>query len=256
MTKLFFLGLALGLGLLLIINTGALRPRQKSAEQIQYQKELADATPVQSRVLTERQRIHSRRFSFYREVRANTISELVAHAKSMGHLTAGVGLFPGLGPVREPEAPETFFGELARTSDAVIRGRVTKKTSQVTEDDAFLFTDYDVEVAEVLKDNAAAPLAPGTTITVTWPGGKVLLDGVIVTAIDQNLLPLPTNGHDIVLFMKFLPQTGAYYNAPGNAAYEIDGTSVQPLTPRSFLPPGVIQDRDSFLGAIRAVSAK
>ena len=51
MTKLFFLGLALGLALLLIINTGALRPRQKSAEQIQYQKELADATPVQSRVL-------------------------------------------------------------------------------------------------------------------------------------------------------------------------------------------------------------
>jgi len=174
----------------------------------------------------------------------------------MGHLTAGAVLCPGLGPVREPEAPETFFGELARASDAVIRGRVTKKTSQVTEDDAFLFTDHDVEVAEVLKDNAAAPLAPGATITVTWPGGKVLLDGVIVTAIDQNLLPLPTNGHDIVLFMKFLPQTGAYYNAPGNAAYEIDGTSVQPLTPRSFLPPGVIQDRDSFLGAIRAVSAK
>ena len=255
MTKLFFLGLALGLALLLIINTGALRPRQKSAEQIKYEKELPDATPVQSKVLTERQRVHSNRFTFYRKGGPRTISELAARAKAKGHMTAEKVVMPGDIRRIEPVAPETFFGELARTSDAVIRGRVTKRTSQVTEDDAFLFTDYDVEMAEVLKDNAAAPLAPGATITVTWPGGKVLLDGVIVTAIDQNLLPLPTNGHDIVLFMKFLPQTGAYYNAPDCAAYEIDGTSVQPLT-HAFLPPGVIQDRDSFLGAIRAVSAK
>src|SRR5262249_15670303 len=215
-----------------------------------------DATPVQSRGLTERQRVHSDRFSHYRKMSARTISELAASAKAEGYMTVDRDIMPGAGQGKKQEAPETFFGELTRGSDTVIRGKVTKKTSVVTQDDAFLFTDYEVAVEEVLKDNIAAPVAPGTVITVTWPGGKVLLDGVLVTATDRNLLPLPANDHDIVLYLKFLPQTGAYYAAPGNAAYEIDGTSVQPLTPRSFLPPGVIQDRDSFLGAIRAVSAK
>jgi hypothetical protein len=139
----FMIGLIVGLVLLLVISIGASRVQQKSAEQILYQKELADATPVQSRVLTERQRIHSSRFSFYRDIRSNTVSSLVAFAKSVGDLTAVTEIMPGLGSVLQPEVPETFFKELARTSDVVIRGRVIKKTSQVTEDGTFLFTDYD-----------------------------------------------------------------------------------------------------------------
>jgi hypothetical protein len=112
-----------------------------------------------------------------------------------------------------------------------------------------------VDVPEVLKDNAAASLAPGAVITVTWPGGKVLLDGIIVTAIDKNQLPLPTNGQDIILYLQFLPQTGAYYAARSWAAYELDGSSVRPLT-RASLPPGVVQDRDSFLRTVRTASTK
>lgn len=255
MTRMFFMGLAVGLATLLMISAFAYRTQQKSAERIQRQTELADASPVKAGVLTEKQRIHSSCFPHYREITASTISSLVAHAKSERHQTAETEIMPGLGLTQEPEVPETFFRELARTSDAVVRGRVTKKTSQVTEDDSFLFTDYDVNVVEVLKNNAAASLASGGVITVTWPGGKVLLDGIIVTAIDRNLLPLPTNGHDIVLYLQFLPQTGAYYAVRHDAAYELVGSSIQPLTHAS-LPPGVVQGRDSFLRTARTVSTK
>ena len=255
MFKLFIMGLVMGLVLSLVIGIGASRVQEKSAEQIKYEKELPDATPVQSRVLTERQRVHSSRFTFYRKGGPRMISELAARAKAKGHMTAEKVVMPGDIQRIEPVAPETFFGELTRESDAVIRGKVKKKTSQVTEDEAFLFTDYDVAVEEVFKDNIAAPLALGTVITVTRPGGKVLLDGVIVTATDRIWLPLPTNGQDIVLYLKFLPETGAYYAVRGDTAYEIDGTLVQPLT-QARLPLGIVQNRDSFLGTVRTVSSK
>src|SRR5215510_7835226 len=257
----FMMGLVFGLVLLLII-TGASHLQQKSAEQIEYQAKLVDATPVKSGVLTEKQRIHSKRFTYYLTARGGTgggngISALVARTKRDGHLIVNTWIGVGLGRVRQPESPETFFGELARRSDVVILGRVANKNSQVTEDDGFLFTDYDVAVEEVLKDNAAtsASLSPGATITVTWPGGAVLLDGVIVTAIDQNVLPLPTNNHDVVLFLKFLPQTGTYYAARYSDAYEIDGASVLKLTDAA-LPLNATPNRESFLETLRTVSVK
>jgi len=65
MFKVFIMGLAVGLALLLIISTGALRTQQKNEEQIKYQTELVDATPVHTGALTEKQRIHSKCFTMY-----------------------------------------------------------------------------------------------------------------------------------------------------------------------------------------------
>src|SRR5262249_55573548 len=118
--KMFMMGFVLGLVLLLII-TGASLIQRKSAEQIEYQAKLVDATPVKSGVLTERQRIHSKRFTYYLTAGGgNGISELVARTKRDGHLIVNTRVGVGLGPVRQPESPETFFGELARRSDVVI----------------------------------------------------------------------------------------------------------------------------------------
>jgi hypothetical protein len=258
MFKMFSMGISVGLVVCLIISLGISRAQQQNLEQKRYQKELADATPVRSGVLTEKQRLHSKRFTTYRTMRGDrALASLINEAKSKGSQIAQTEIGVGNGQLLPPESPKTFFGELARTSDAIILGRLTGKTSQVTEDDGFLFTDYDVAVMDVLKDNARASIVQNDTINVTWPGGKVLIDDIILIAIDRNLLPLPTNGHDIVLFLRFLPETGSYYAAKYCAAYELDGSSVRPLTEaRLRLPADVILDRDSFLDIVRAVSAK
>jgi hypothetical protein len=149
----------------------------------------------------------------------------------------------------EAEKPERFFGELARSSDAIVRGRVTNKVSQLTEDDGFVFTDYDVAITEVLKDNVTAPL--GAAITVTYPGGKVLLDGIIVKCRDHYFEPLRLN-REVVLFLQSVKETGAYKPTGYSGSFELDGVTLRALTEKE-LPPGVLRG-ESFLQTVRAVS--
>jgi len=261
MSKAFVVGFVMGLVLLAVGGVGASRRHQKDVEQEkdraelkEYQAELRDATAVRFGVLTDNQRIHSRLFAKYLQLGSNrTISGLVAAAEGKGKIVSSVVFVGNAELLTESETPENYFHQLANASDAVIRGRVTKRVSQITEDDGFVLTDYDVLAAEVFKNNATQPIETGAMITVTRPGGKVLLDGVIVKAIDEAFAPLPLNDHDVVLFLKFIPETGAYKATRPTGSFELDGTIIRPLTGVAF-PPGVLRNGDSFLKTVRAVS--
>jgi len=258
MSKAFIFGLAIGLALLVVVGVGAAKLRQKNAEQekervelAEYQAELADATPVEVGLLSASQRIHSSLYTTYKERNDNkTIGELLDAARSSGRIVK-LDFLVGLGWLMEADKPERFFGELARSSDAIVRGRVTKKVSQLTQDEAFIFTDYDVVITEVLKDNATAPLS--AAITVTYPGGKVLLDGVIVKGRDHYFEPLPLN-REVVLFLQSVKETGAYKPTRYSGSFELDGVTLRALTEKE-LPPGVLRG-ESFLQTLRAVSNK
>lgn len=255
MSKAFISGLAIGLALLVVVGVGA-SLRQKNAEHerqrvelAEYQAELADATPVEVGVLSASQRIHSSLYTDYKQRNNNaTIDEFLDVARSSTKIVK-LDCFVGYGFLMEADKPERFFGELARSSDAIVRGRVTKKVSQLTQDDAFIFTDYDVVITEVLKDNAAAPL--GAAITVTYPGGKVLLDGVIVKARDHYFEPLSLN-REVVLFLQSVKETGAYKPTRYSGSFELDGAIFRALSEQE-LPPGVLRG-ESFLQTVRAVS--
>lgn len=261
MSKPFVLGFVAGLALLVVAGVGASRLHQKNAEQekqradlAEYQAEIGDATPVQLGVLTDRQRIHSKLYAHYLELTKNfTVSRSIARAESK---VVGIDVHVGLGPaLTEPETPESYFGELARESDVVIRGRVATKASQITEDDGFIFTDYEILVTEVLKNSNKIRLDSGTTLEVTCPGGKISVGGIIMKAIDHSFALLPQNSHDLVLFLKYVPETGAFRPAGATGSFELDGSMLRPLTGVGF-PPGVLRDADSFLQTARAVSDK
>ena len=263
MSKSFILGFIVGVALLIVAGVGASRLQRRDAARIdadaeerEYQSKIVDAPPVQLGALSERQRIHSRLYTDYRATRGGkTITGLVAQAKGRSRI-ASTTVFIGLGPeLTKPVAPEKYFGELAHSSDAVIRGRVTKKEVQITEDDSFIFTDYDVLITEVLKNNAFAPIGKDETISVTRPGGRVLLDGIIVEAEDMAFKPLPINTHDVILFLRYIPETGAYQATRDTGCFELNGSILSPLTGDRF-PPGVLRDTDSFLQTIRGISNK
>jgi hypothetical protein len=262
MSKSFVLGFIVGAALLIVAGVGASRLQRRDAKQIDagaeersYQAEIVDATPVEFGVLTAKQRIHSSLYAGLREMRGGkAISGLVAEAKGKSKIV-GTGFFVGTGPKLEPELPEVYFGKLAGESDAVISGKVMKKASQITEDDGFIFTDYEVVITKVFKNNAASPLNANATITVTRPGGKVLLDGVVVKARDDAYAPLPLNNHDVILFLKFIPETVAYKATRDTGSFELDGPTLRPLTGSDF-PPGVLSGKDAFLQTIQTVSSK
>lgn len=261
MSKAFVFGFAIGLTLFAVIGVGASRRQrdvQRDAEEkarqelAQYNAEIVDATPVQMAVRTERERIHGKLYR-YQYLTNKTISELLASPPSR---ILGIDLLIGQGQVlTESRSPESYFGELVRASDVVIRGKVTKKASQITEDGAFIFTDYDVSVMEILKDNSASPLAPGSTITVTRPGGKVVVEGIIVKARDRYFGPLPLSDHPVLLFLRYIPETAAYKAINSFGAFEVDGSSIRPLTEEP-LPPGILRNGVSPLQTVRAISSR
>lgn len=270
MWKAFILGLVVGSALLLISGVGASRPQRQTAEQKQrqadiekqqreqrlYEAELPDATPVERGVVTERQHRHSQLYIGYRQ-----LTENLSRNKSITELAASNGkvverrISPGLvGRIGEPETPEYFLAELRRQSDAIIQGRVQKKVSQITDDDSFVFTDYDVVVKEIFKNNEVNPINVGGTITITHPGGKVLLGGVIVKAIDENFKPLPSD-NDIVMFLTFILETKAYKATQYTGSFELDRDVLRPLTGVAF-PVNIPRNTDSFLQTVRSVVNK
>jgi hypothetical protein len=260
MLKIFILGFIAGTILLAVSGVAGFQPQQAGIEQKRkeqqelalYKAEVVDATPVQLGILTERQKNHSKLYSFYREQNKKKISDLLAHAESK---VIGIVFHVGVGEVLPKETPENYFKKLADQSDAIIRGRIIKKVSQVTEDDTFIFTDYDVSVIEVLKNNVISSLENGSSIIVTRPGGKIVVNDVVMYIKDHSYLPLPNNNNEVVLFLKYIPETGAYQTAQDTGSFELSEAELKPLT-KVYFPQGVLTDSDSFLKIIRNLSAK
>ncbi len=258
MSKSFILGFIAGLVLIIASAVAGFQSQQKDPAQKRKEQELAlyktqvvDATPVQFGVLTERQQKHSKLYTSY-NLQLSHNKKISKRIKERESTVLGTELLIGLGPAFESAKPEDFFAEIVKTSDVIIRGKVVKKTSQITEDDFFIFTDYDVTVSEILKNNLASPIDLGNTVIVTRPGGKIVVDGVVLEFKDHGFLPLPVRGNEVVLFLKFVPDTGAYQTVESSGSYEIVGNSLQPLTKEPF-PVGVLDNSNSLLSMIRTI---
>lgn len=171
----------------------------------QAQPDQEQATPVQEGVMTQRQREHSKLFKGLGT--GKKLLDLSAEVPTDVKIKIGPGL-----PVGEEGSSQSgakFFERLACNADAVIVGVAKDKSSQLTEDGEFAFTDYELTVEQVIKDNKSSHLQPNAPLTVTRPGGKIQLSGHIIEAEDAAFKPL-TKGERYILFLKFIPQTGAY----------------------------------------------
>lgn len=176
-----------------------------------------EATPVQVGVITEKQRQHSKLYSSYtgngdlQEIASNTPGDEVTIVSLPG--------IPELSPSGKPAT--SALDPLVEDADAVVIGVVSEKTSQLNEKRTFIFTDYEFTVEEVLKSVPNAQIEPNTSITVTNPGGRILLNGKTVTAIDRTFKPLE-KGKKYLLFLKLIPATGAYQVFDNKSGFELD----------------------------------
>ena len=259
MSKGFIIGFALGLALLGIVGAGASRQGRKDQERKdaeKYQAEIADATPVQVGILTQKQRFHSRLHNGYgKNFPGESISEWIASYRGQRTVLERNVYGRMWFSSDQPEIPEDYFARFAEESDAIVRGRAIHKTSQITEDDTFLFTDYDVIVSEIFKNNAIAPIVIGKTIAVTYVGGKIVVDNVIIKAGGNGVALLPVNAQDVLLFLKFIPEAEGYQLA-NNGAFELNGISARPFTGLFNFDPAFFKDEGSFLKTIKEVSNK
>lgn len=253
MSKGLIVGFIFGVILLGIVG-GASRQGRSDQERKnidRYRAEIGDATPVTIGVLSRKQMIHRKLFNGYsKHLPGESISDLIASHRGrrtvLERNVYGRTWFPS----DSPDVPGEYFARLAAECDAIVRGKAVHKTSQITEDDSFLFTDYEVIVFDVLKDNVAASIDKGSTISVTCAGGKIVVDNVIIKAGGNSVAVLPIDAGDLLLFLKYVP-SGEGYQLANNGAFELNGVAARPLAGLFNFDPSFFEDETSFLGAIK-----
>jgi hypothetical protein len=230
----------------------AVTTRLQKDAKANTQRRADGATPVDKVVKTEKQKIHAK---LYKEYSKDGRKSLRALASSAPAGEVGGDVMPGT-PVLTPGPTafdlNEFLKGAVRDADAVVVGSVKSKTSLFNEPETFIFTDYQLGIEEVLKNNPASPINLSDEITVTRPGGAVVLDnGRLVRVGDRNLRPLAVDGR-YVIFLKYIPETGAYSAFNNRGAFRLLDGRFYKLTDEQL--PKELSGGDNaaaFLGKVR-----
>jgi hypothetical protein len=146
--------LGISLAVVVLATLFALRSQGQNNQIASGQE---NPSPVQEGVMTEKQRVHSKRFSQrYAYRKGQKLRDLRGRGDLL--VTIGVGDKPQSASVAPFNLPE-FLRKMTCDADAVLIGQVRDKVSQLTENREFIFTDYEVTVEEILKNNAESQSA-------------------------------------------------------------------------------------------------
>lgn len=224
----------------LVMSVGITRSGQSGTASTNQEK----VKQLQSAV-TERQKKHSK---LLRQSQGPKLRELAA--KGSGDILLAVEepfliTIPGKEPSRLP-----FAQAAVCNAEAVVVGTLKSDAPQFTEDESFIFTEYEMSVEEIIKDNTIAPLQTGGQISVVRDGGTGQLNGRTIRARVEGFNSF-TVGKRYVLFLRFIPETGSYL-AYANGSFELNGNEIIPL---GKMPEHESRDATTFLSAIRTATA-
>lgn len=205
-----------------------------------------EATPVQEGEMTQKQKQHSRHFEI---VGGKRLSDFT---KADGNVDVGQDI-----PLRilpKYSSTQEYLKSLGCKANAVIVGMVKGKSSQLTEGKTNIFTDYELTVEDVLKNNVAVSFEVNSDLTISRPGGAVRLNGRILRARDDRFEPLRVGDH-YMLFLGWDPASGDYVSIShtGDSSFQIrDGKASQVSDESLPLGPTVQTDSASFKNDARA----
>jgi hypothetical protein len=96
--------------------------------------------------------------------------------------------------VRLPALP------VARSSVVVI-GEINDAQAHLSEDETAIYSEFEVGIHEVLKNDSSLFLGPGTSLTVERPGGRVRFRSGKIAVSAINHQDMPRVGRKYVLFL-------------------------------------------------------
>jgi hypothetical protein len=210
-----------------------------------------EATPVKEGTISEKQKEHSKLYKEYGTgKKLRDLTQEIGNVKLRRHVGT-----PGGDSNESSIGLDRFLQNMACRADAVIIGEVKSKSSQLTENEDYIFTDYEMSVDEVIKDNPIAHLSLKTEITVTRPGGKIKLNGWTVEAIDDAFQPFKI-GDRYVLFLQFIPLTGAYKTLSSTSSFQLKLGKVNKATKERLPAESELENEnlESFLIKVRGAS--
>lgn len=124
------------------------------------------------------------------------------------------------------------LAELMRRSDLVVRGKITRIESYLSEDQRLICTDYKITPTRVIAGRRATrgkPTPGFNEITFTHYGGTMTLHGVPVEVRDDNLPPFE-DGTEAVLFLEESEKGRTpFVIVNAVAAFEVVDNKVRPM---------------------------
>lgn len=114
----------------------------------------------------------------------------------------------------------------AAQSDAIVIGEVTDAEAFLSTDRTSIYSEFTVNVGEVLKDTSLGTLTPGGAITTVRGGGAVRFPSGKIVRTGFNGKPLPRKGRRYVFFLKQNDEGGDFSII---TAYELRVGRVFPL---------------------------
>jgi len=128
-----------------------------------------------------------------------------------------VALLVSAPPAFAAQAVAVSVEELARTSDAVIRGRVLEATAAWSEDHRRIYTTFEVRRDSVLRGRA--PARP-----------RVVVPGGVIGGVGQRVDAAPTiaPGEDVVLFLQRTKAGTFHVNGFAQGKFTVEGRVARP----------------------------
>jgi len=127
----------------------------------------------------------------------------------------------------KPFNAQDYLNERACAADLILVGVVNGKKGQLTDDETFVFSNYQVSIETIIKNASKIVLSPKGRIDVSRLGGEVAVQGYHVRAISQAAHPLEV-GNRYLLFLTYLPETNSF--VANNLAFLIEGNKIAKLT--------------------------
>jgi hypothetical protein len=210
---------------------------------------LDDATSIQEGRMTDKQREHSKLYKGFGD--GKKLKDIAVQIRGGVKVKRNTPIQGGE-TVPSPNFSE-FLKGLACSADAVVIAVLKDKSSQLTEEGDFVFTDYELTIEDVIKDNEFAHLVPNISLTLTQPGGKVRLEGYIIEAEDALFRPLVI-GERYALFLKFIPSTRAYESLNSLSTYELRDNKIKVQSEEAVRSELNNEKASSFIEKVRSVA--
>jgi len=227
MRKLAFLLFAASIGISGFLLTNSSTQGQQNSQQD------PDDVPTIVKIgnRTEKEKKYSKEYKKLYPNQNQKLTDGITLAKSRGYSgvitkSLGIPMIPTIGT--SPTAKE-FLANLACKSDAIVFGAAKSKTSHLTDNESWVYTEYEFAVKDVLKDNSALSIPRGGTIQITRPGGFVKLDGHVFRIKDSLYEQLKKN-MEYVLFLSFVPSTEGYLVSNPKGDFKLQGNKFKGLS--------------------------
>ncbi|MFV0387327.1 MAG: hypothetical protein ACK5NT_01120 [Pyrinomonadaceae bacterium] len=124
---------------------------------------------------------------------------------------------------------DRFLQLLVCTSDAVVFGTVKSKVAHLTADESWVYTEYGIQVEDIVKNNLQKPIQQHSTIYFGRTGGKIKAEGYVVNVENSSFKQLKKNG-SYVLFLKYLPDVDAYFSVNPFADFLLSGKKFEAVS--------------------------